>query len=194
MRRFPVISIISIILILTVVAGCGTERGGVDPLARSAGGPATPEELITRLAAAYADRDLGAYADLLAKDFAFSTVPCGVDDLGRGPVETMWGRDEELTIAGRMFSGKACVNSRGASVPAVLSITVDQCELRVPWKSANESGRPEVLRAVYRMRVRLMLETGRMLLIDGPTTFYAEPAEDPVGGTTWKLRGWVDEG
>ncbi len=183
------------ILVLCVLAGCSRDGGILSPGGNTAAqGPATPDELIIRLGQAYAERNLDAYAALLADDFVFSMRACGVNDLGRRSTDTMWGREEELTIARRMFSGKGAVNSAGKVIPALESVAVEQCELLIPWEKAGEDGRPEVLRAVYDMRVRFVFEGGRTMLVDGPTTFFAAPVADQSGRITYKLRGWVDQG
>jgi len=190
------ISILFFILLLTwVAASCSNRDQMLSPLDGADGdGPRTPDELVTRLAKAYADRDLAAYADLLEEDFVFSMRPCDVNELGDGPSETMWGRDEELTIAGRMFGGKACRNSQGIVVPAVTAVTVDHCERLTPWESAGEKGRPRVQKAVYNMHVTFTMQGDRVLIVDGPTTFFAVPVSGAAGGIVYKLRAWVDMG
>lgn len=183
------------LIVLCTVAGCTNRDQVLTPTGSGdRGGARTPDEMICGVAKAYVERDLAAYADLLAEDFVFSTRPCEVKDLGKGPDETMWGRDEELTIAGRMFGGKACRNSSGDLVPAVTAITVDHCERLTPWESAQEQGRPLVMKAVYEMHVRFTMQGDRVLTVDGPTTFYAVPVAGPQGGTLYKLRAWVDQG
>ncbi|PJA77080.1 hypothetical protein CO151_00595 [bacterium CG_4_9_14_3_um_filter_65_15] len=190
--RFILLNII--LLILWTAASCSNRDQVLSVQGAGGDGARTPDELVSGVAKAYVDRDLAAYADLLDEDFVFSMHPCDVNDLGKVLVKTMWGRDEELTIAGRMFGGKACRNSQGAMVPAVTSITVGHCERLTPWENAQEQGRPRVLKAVYKMHVDFTLQGDRVMAVDGPTTFYAAPVPGPQGGTIYKLRAWVDQG
>ncbi len=182
------------ILVLIGLAGCGRDGFILTPSVDKRGYRAnTPDQLITQVATAYLNRDLEVYQSLLTEDFVFSMKPCDINELGKGPDAVMWGKEEELKIAGRMFSGKACTNSAGVAVPAILSISVDRCAPLITWEAAGERDHPFVLRAVYDMRVEFTLADGRVLVVDGPTTFYAAPVTLWDGEVVYKLRGWVDK-
>ena len=71
---------------------------------------------------------------------------------------------------------------------------MDHCERITPWESAHEPGRPLVVKAVYRMQVRFVMEGDRVMTVNSPTAFFAEPTAGPQGGTIYKLRAWVDQG
>lgn len=125
-----------------IAAGCGTER-----LVRPDGSTVAttyrannlPENVIANLETAYRNRDIEAFAGLLAPEFTFRFQPGDVPAVGR----SSWGREEEIESTRGLFESERVKNIeiRLEYLPAEIAtepglehtmrIRVDQAFLRV---------------------------------------------------------------
>ena len=179
-------------LLAVLLTGC-TDEGIVTAPEAAKGYPeaTTPEILLENFVQAYTGRDLEGYADLLHKDFVFTFLPCDVQELGLK--KDHYSREDELASAGRMFSGLPHVRENGRVVPAILEIIQERVQQLTAWESAGDPERPEIVQAVYHLRIRFVRGEAGDVVVDGPGIFFASPVADRRGADRYQLIGWIDK-
>ena len=190
--RVTIKSLLIPALLSVVLAGC-TDDGVITAPESAKGYPeaTSPKILLENFVLAYTDRDLVGYADLLHEDFVFTFLPCDVQELGLK--KDHFSRADELASAGRMFSGKPHVRDDGQVVPAILAIVQERFHQLTEWEAAGDPQRPEVVQAIYHLRIRFVREEAGDVVVDGPGIFFAAPEADRRGADRYQLVGWIDK-
>jgi len=126
---------LSVMVAILVAAGCGTER----VLRPDGSTEATtyhpmnlPENVIANLEAAYRNRDIEAFAELLAPEFTFRFQPGDVPVVGR----SSWGREEEIESTRGLFESER----------------VKDIEIRLDYLPAERASEPGL---EHTMRIRV---------------------------------------
>ncbi len=178
----------AVLLLLALALGsCGPDTVVVPDLAESSlPFPDTPDQLMLNYQTAYGSRSLADYAATLHPDFAFVETDGGT-----------YGRDVELRIAARMFSGEDYVSTAGT----IAGITrIEWLELRGlgAWEDVADGDRDAVRRA-YRVDLRFHRTDQSVLSVRGRAVFtlVREPAalEDGtprVGFRVWRIEDRTD--
>lgn len=135
-----------VMVAILVAAGCGTERvlrPDGSTVATTYRPSNLPENVIANLETAYRNRDIEAFARLLAPEFTFRFQPGDVPVVGR----SSWGREEEIESTRGLFESERVENIeiRLEYLPAekttepglehTMRIRVDRAFLRVIEKS-----------------------------------------------------------
>jgi hypothetical protein len=142
--------------------------------------------------AAYASRDLGAYAETLHPDFVYVMHP---EAVAKGAPET-WGREDELACAANMFSGEDRVKN-GRRIPAITRIVLVRCLGRGEWeRSPLSTPGCEVLHRSYDVDVRFERGEATTLYVRGICDFdvTADNAEgqEADAAARYRIIRWVD--
>ncbi len=148
--------------------------------------PDTPAYVLDALRSAYESMSLGAYADLLHRDFRYVFA-----DPGKAPFD----REDDLASTGRMFSGVEQKNSAGQDAPAVGSIAFTQLEILEDWERVTGdevywSDEEIVMRALIQYRFVLYLKRGGKTCASGRQVVYAVAVktEDWDGSLYWRWQ------
>lgn len=149
-----------LVLLAIALAACSDDAELVipDPAKSSLPFPVTPEMLMGNVREAYGSQDLAGYAAMLHPDFEFERTDGAV-----------YGRDTELRIAARMFSGEDYVKP-DRTIAGIAKIEIDRFEGLGEWVPVPEEER-EVLGRTYLVKLRFVQTDGNVLSVRGSTHF-----------------------
>ena len=109
-----------LILMVTLVFGCSTDKEILGPEPGAAGFSGSPDILMDNFQKAYTAMDLREYEKLLHQDFIFSFQACDVEKLGLS--KDHYTREDELATTAHMFSKTPHVKDNGEVVAPILTI------------------------------------------------------------------------
>ncbi len=184
-----------VILAVTLFAGCGifspdesdpVEGGGDEqqyPLATS------PAIFVSNFEAAWEDRNLELYDDLLHEEFVFWLSPQDIDDLG---IPGSWDRAREIATAEQMFG------TAGDPDLQVQSIEITTLDVVETWTANFDN--PNVvgadLRGTYSVEMSVVFPDRRTNVL-GLQNFYLKEVTREIDGVetgVYQLFAWEDLG
>jgi len=180
---------IVLVTLAILLASCTDEPAPLVPVVAKSDlpFPTTPDILMGNFREAYGNQDLGAYAALLHPDFQF--------ELARGRVPQVWGRDQELAIAARMFSREDYVKPDRV-IAGILRIEFVRCEGIGAWIESADDSEGETFRRSYLVHVRFHRTDESVLSVEGVAVFHVRCDELDTGdGETrpgYRIVRWID--
>ena len=176
------LTLVLLLLVLTLTS-CGPDAPVMPDLADSTlPFPATPDQLMLNFQTAYAARDLAGYAATLHPDFSFVETTGG-----------SYGRDVELRIAARMFSGEDKVTPAGR-IAGIARIEVVAFHGAGDWTAADGDG--DQLQRTYEVHLRFHRNDEGVMVVRGACVVTVRRDGIELGGGVvrdgWRIVRLVD--
>lgn len=162
-------------VLLILPAGCIFNPEDDDGGGGGGGGelpfPNSPEQLMANFETVYEARDIDGYREVIDPSFVIYLSQDTIDEFSL-PRE-FFDFDEEVLIAGRMFSGSPFIRQDGNIVPGITRIQFDYFEAETTWEVSPADDRiPNALRAQYRVDFTIEQGNEGRLNIKGIIEFY----------------------
>jgi hypothetical protein len=150
--------------------------------ARADGGiPSEAVDTMSRVLAAYAERDADAYLDCLSEDFLFVPDPDAIGPFGVGPLEP-WGKARAEAIHRRMFS-------TDPDTPEFWDIDVQRWGPPFRVEDPERSG---WIGCRFNVRIETRIRDQSVRAESGHTV-YVQAADPEVGSGRWKIVRWEED-
>ncbi len=157
-----------------------------DPVGPPTGIHGDPDDLMAAFDTSYARMNRTAYDRLLAADFRFVPLPEDREDLGLTGSEVV-GRDQELAIAARMFSGEP---GPGGD-PGLTGIDIVRLNRTTAWHDTLDPLFPGSQEALFEVEIHFVHADG-YFRVSGRQRFWARSLPDGGDGVRWHLAGQED--
>lgn len=143
--------------------------------------PSEAEEIIDRVLAAYAEKDVDTYLDCLSEGFLFVPDPDATTPFGL-PAGEPWGKATAEAIHRRMFS-------TDPDAPAFWEIDVESWG-RPFWAEGPEHPNRVCCRFNVRIETRIR---GRTVRVESGHTLYVQPRDAERGSGQWEITRWEED-
>jgi len=195
-RQLLILGVVLVLACTIFWTGC-TKDQSTAPQQQAQDPPVdTPARAMQHFKAAYGQRDIDDYSDILHGDFKFFFQEHDITNLGL--LSDHLERTDEIGVSTNMFSGDPIANPGGAvdPAPAISAIEFHLLEQVGDWGPSDHADYPSAQRALFHIEFTITRPGARTITITGQQVFYVADrgAIQPDGSVLpdFRVVGQVD--